>query len=122
MGGKVAEREHNGSMILAAAVDPEGSVAHSWGRAPAVAVARVEDGQILGWAEHPVGWDALHDEGTHGSHHARVVTFLRDNEVEVVLVDHVGDGMRRMLPSMGVRLIEGIQGDARQAMLAAASS
>ena len=34
---------------------------------------------------------------------------------------HVGDGMRRMLSSMGVELREGIRGDARAAMTAAAS-
>ena len=58
--------------------------------------------------------------GRQGSHHARVVTFLQAHDVELVLVDHVGDGMRRMLPSMGVELREGVHGDARAAMLAAA--
>ena len=112
---------HNGGMIMAAAVDPNGHVAHSWGKAPVVAVASVEDGEVTSWREHPVGWDLLHDEGTPGSHHARVVTFLRNHCVEVVLVDHVGDGMRRMLPSMGIRLVEGAQGRAREAMVAAVS-
>ena len=38
----------------------------------------------------------------------------------MVLAHHVGDGMRRMLGSMGVVLVEGAAGDARAAMVAAA--
>jgi hypothetical protein len=40
----------------------------------------------------------------------------------MVLVDHVGDGMRRMLTGMGVELREGVGGDARAAMCAAVQS
>lgn len=108
-------------MIIAIPVDPEGQVGHSWGKAPAVAVARVGAAGVEDWAEFAVEWDRLHDEGTHGSHHARVVTFLRDHEVEVVAVRHVGDGMRRMLPSMGVRLVEGVAGPARTAVVEVAA-
>lgn len=104
-------------MIIAVAVAPDGTVGHSWGKAPSVVVARVEEGQILDWQPYDVDWDRSHDEGTAGSHHARIVTFLRAHAVEAVLVDHVGDGMRRMLGSMGIRLVEGIGGDARAAAL-----
>ncbi len=107
-------------MIIAAAVAPDGTIAHAWGKADTVAVARVMDGRIEAWQEYHVGWDRLHNEGTHGSHHARVVTFLRDRGVEMVLAHHVGEGMRRMLASMGVVLLEGVAGDARAAMVDAA--
>lgn len=107
-------------MIIAAAVDPDGSVGHSWGKATSVVVATIEDDRVVDWRPYEVSWDLLHDEGTPGSHHARVVTFLKTHGVEKVLVDHVGDGMRRMLSSMGVGLSEGITGDAREAMRAAA--
>lgn len=107
-------------MIVAAAIEPDGTIGHAWGKADTVAVARVADGRIQDWQQHRVGWDRAHDQGTHGSHHARVVTFLREQGVEVVLAHHVGDGMRRMLGSMGVRLVEGVGGDARAAMVAAA--
>ena len=107
-------------MVIAAAVDPDGRVGHSWGKAQSVVVATVVDDQVGDWRPYEVSWDLLHDEGTPGAHHARVGTFLKTHEVDMVLVDHIGDGMRRMLSSMGVELREGITGDAREAMRAAA--
>ena len=107
-------------MIIAAAVEPDGSVGHSWGKAKSVVVATVEAGRVEDWRPYEVAWDLLHDEGAPGAHHARVVTFLRTHGVQMVLVDHVGDGMRRMLTTMGVDLRERIHGDARAAMRAAA--
>ena len=108
-------------MNVALAVDESGDVGRSWGKAPRVAVAEVSDGRIVRWEEFDVGWDVSHDAGTHGSHHARVVRFLKDNDVAVVLASHVGDGMVRMLDTMGIRLELGVAGDARQAVLAAVS-
>jgi predicted Fe-Mo cluster-binding NifX family protein len=107
-------------MILAVPVEPDGRVGHTWGKAAAVAVATVTDGTITRWEVHQVGWDAAHDEGPHGTHHARVVRFLREHGVGAVLVDHVGEGMRRMLTTMGIALHERTHGDARAAVLAVA--
>ena len=36
-------------------------------------------------------WDVLHDSGTHGSHHARVVTFLKDQGVQAIVVGPFGE-------------------------------
>ncbi len=105
-------------MIVAVAVGPTGQVGHSWGKAQTVAVATVADGALTQWREFGVGWDVSHDQGSHGGHHARVVTFLREHAVQVVLVDHVGAGMARMLGTMGIVLQEGVTGDARAAVLA----
>ncbi len=105
-------------MIIAAAVEPDGSVGHSWGKARSVVVAAVEADEVADWRPYEVCWDLLHDEGISGAHHARVATFLRTHGVEMVLVDHVGDGMRRMLTSMGVELRKGSRGDALAAMRA----
>jgi predicted Fe-Mo cluster-binding NifX family protein len=107
-------------MILAVPVEPDGRVGHTWGKAAAVAVATVLDSTITRWEVHQVGWDLVHEEGPHGSHHARVVRFLREHGVEAVLVDHVGEGMRRMLTTMGIALHERTHGDARAAVLAVA--
>jgi predicted Fe-Mo cluster-binding NifX family protein len=107
-------------MIVAVPVESSGALGHSWGKARQVAVAEVVDGQVVRWEVHEVRWDRSHDEATEGAHHARVVTFLRSNAVEGVVVQHVGDGMRRMLGSMGVTLHEGAHGDARTAALTAA--
>lgn len=83
-----------------------------------MAVAEVSAGAITAWDEFDVGWDVSHDSGTHGAHHARVVRFLTEHEVAVVLASHVGEGMVRMLATMGVRLELGVTGNARQAVLA----
>lgn len=108
-------------MKVAVPIGPGATVGPRWGKADRVAVADVTGGAITGWEEFGVGWDVLHDEGTEGSHHARVVRFLRDNQVEVVAAPHVGDGMVRMLDTMGIRLVTGASGDARAAAVKAAA-
>lgn len=107
-------------MILCAPVTSEGSIDHGWGRVDRVAVADVVDDKIVSWHEIQVSWSRLHDEGTPGSHHARVVTFLRDQHVEAVVVEHMGGGMARSLASMGLPVQLGASGDARAAVLGAA--
>ncbi|HXR67769.1 MAG TPA: NifB/NifX family molybdenum-iron cluster-binding protein [Dermatophilaceae bacterium] len=107
-------------MIVCAPVTGEGLIDPRWGRADRVAVADVVDGEIVSWLEVEVSWSRLHDEGTPGSHHARVVTFLRDHHVEAVLANHVGDGMVRTLDAMGLPLHLGAAGDARAAVKAVA--
>ncbi len=104
-------------MIVCVPVDPAGAVAHGWGRAPRVAVARVEEDGISAWQEHPVGWDALHDEGTEGGHHARIARFLKENGVQAVVARHMGPPMERMLEQMGIDVRLGAEGDARAAVL-----
>lgn len=108
-------------MKVCVPIGPGGTVGPRWGRADRVAIAEVADGAVTGWQEFEVGWDASHDAGTEGSHHARVVRFLRENAVEVVAAPHVGDGMVRMLGSMGIKLVTGAAGDARTAAVAAAA-
>jgi predicted Fe-Mo cluster-binding NifX family protein len=94
-------------------IRPDGTVAPGLGRAPLVAVATVTDGTLTDWQEPAVGWDAAHDEGTEGSHHARIAKFLREHEVDVVVTGRAGAGMVRMLGTMGVRLVMDVEGDAR---------
>lgn len=109
-------------MNIAVSIDPIGNVAHSWGKARTVAVAHVVDGRIERWEESEVGWDTSHNLGAHGSHHATVARFLREHEVTVVLVNKVGEGMARMLNTMGLRVDSEVTGDARVAVERAASA
>ena len=106
-------------MKIATPVDAAGQSAHSWGRAHWVAVAEVTDGAIASWQAHEVSWDDLHDTGTPGSHHARVVAFLKDQDVRAIVVDHVGDGMQRMLDALSIPLLQTTPGDAKASVLAA---
>jgi predicted Fe-Mo cluster-binding NifX family protein len=96
-------------------IRPDGTVVPGLGRAPLVAIATVQDGKVSGWQEHAVGWDAAHDEGTEGAHHARIARFLREHEVDVVVTGRAGAGMVRMLGTMGIRLVMDVEGDARAA-------
>ncbi|OCL36955.1 hypothetical protein BCR15_12810 [Tessaracoccus lapidicaptus] len=106
-------------MIVATPVTEEGQSAHAWGRAHWVGVADVRDGDVADWTVHEVRWDESHDAGTHGSHHARVVRFLKEQGVEAVVVDHMGEGMARMLHTMGIPILAASPGDARESILAA---
>lgn len=108
------------NMILAVPVTPEGDVDPRFGRAPTMAVATVTDDAITDWQVHEVGWDVLHDEGSEGQHHARVVRFMRDNHVERVLLMGAGPGMLRTLDKLGLSLIQVPRMNAREAIVAAA--
>jgi predicted Fe-Mo cluster-binding NifX family protein len=109
-------------MIVSAPVTKEGMIDPRWGRADWVAVADVVGGEIVSWQVVEVSWSRLHDEGKPGSHHARVVTFLREHHVEAVVANHIGDGMARMLDAMGLPAHLGAAGDARAAVLAATAA
>lgn len=109
-------------MIACVPVDGQGMVAPGWGRSHRVAVVSTEQGAITDWQEVDVEWDTLHDEGTEGAHHARVARFLIDQRIRLVVAEHMGDGMTRMLSSMGVPVTLGAHGDARAAVLVAAST
>jgi predicted Fe-Mo cluster-binding NifX family protein len=93
-----------------------------WGRANWVALADLQNGEITNWQEIEVSWDRLHDEGTHGSHHARIVKFLKEHGVEAIVAHHLGDGMVRMLETMKIPVYFDAAGDARAAIREAISN
>lgn len=109
-------------MRIATPVDDAGKSAHAWGRAHWVAVADVRDGAIADWQVHEVSWDDLHDAGTHGSHHARIVTFLKDQGIQAVVVNHMGEGMQRVLATMTIPMLPATPGDAKHSVLLAVRS
>jgi predicted Fe-Mo cluster-binding NifX family protein len=103
-------------MIVCAPVTPTGEIDPRWGKADRVALVEVHDGKISGWSEVEVGWSHLHDAGTHGSHHARIVTFLKENNVQAIVANHMGDGMVRMLETMKIPVYFDASGNARDAV------
>lgn len=103
-------------------VTPEELVSGGWGKAPAVAVAKVENGIIVDWRVEMVRWDELHDSGSEGSHHAMIVRFLTGNGVTLVVANHMGLPMQNTVGKLGIRVVLDATGDARRAVLEAASS
>ena len=104
-------------MVVCVPVTGDGAVDPRWGRAARVAIADVEAGAIASWREFDTRWDATHDLGTEGGHHAAVAGFLREHRVQVVVADHMGPPMVRMLDGMRIRVQLDARGDARQAVL-----
>jgi len=109
-------------MSIVVAVNVVGDqVGGGWGRAAQVALATVDGGAIVDWTEHDVRWDLAHGQGAEGSHHARIVRFLRENGVQVVVTGHMGPPMANTLDKLGVRTVLGLTGDARTAAVTAAA-
>ncbi|MBR5950900.1 MAG: hypothetical protein IKZ87_05655 [Actinomycetaceae bacterium] len=108
-------------MIIAIPVTDDGVVDPRWGRARSVAIAEVnDDNKLVSWRAHVVRWDELHDEGAHGQHHARIIRFLRENSVDVVVVGHMGPGIAHSINKMGILIMTGAHGDARSLVQAVA--
>lgn len=107
-------------MIIATPCTAEGQSAHAWGRAHWIGVAELDDQhELTSFTVHEVRWDELHDEGTEGSHHARIVRFLKEQGIEAVVVDHMGPGMQRVMHTMGIPLLPASPGDAQASIVAA---
>lgn len=102
-------------MVVCVPITTEGLIDPRWGRADRVAIVQVTGGRIGAWQEYDVGWNALHDAGTEGSHHARVARFVQEHHVEAVVANHMGPPMVHMLEKMGVKVWLGATGDARDA-------
>ena len=109
-------------MFIATPVTSEGHSAAAWGKAHWIGVAEVIDGAVASWRIEEVAWDESHDSGTHGSHHARIVRFLKDESIDAVVVDHMGEGMVRVMNTMGIPILTATPGDARQSILGALSA
>ena len=109
-------------MIVAVTTAPDGTVGGGLGRAQSVAVAEVREGHVETWAEFPVGWGDLHDTGAEGTHHARIVRFMREHAVEAVVTSGLGEGMRNTMGKLGVVVRTELRGDARAAAVMAATT
>jgi len=109
-------------MMVCVPVTVEGRIDPRWGRADRVAIADVTGDGIGAWQEYVVGWHALHDAGTEGSHHARVARFLQEHHVDAVVANHMGAPMAHMLELMGIKVWLGAMGDARTAAMGAIRS
>ena len=122
-----------GDMKIAAAIASDSTQLVGLGRAPRVALATVEGDDITDMTIVDVQWDVLHGQqecnhddpnhehgaGGHGSHHARIVTFLRENAVDTVLAAHAGPPMVNTIQKMGLAFLTA-DGDVQDVLIAAA--
>ncbi|MDA8298075.1 MAG: hypothetical protein M0004_16135 [Actinomycetota bacterium] len=109
-------------MIACVAIRPDGSIDTRWGRAERVAIADISDGAIRDWEELSVDWGALRDQGSNRRHHARIARFLRERNVQIIVAEHMGDGMLGMLETMGIAVRLDATGEARAAATAAVAA
>ena len=109
-------------MIVATPVTESGQSAAAWGKAHWIGVASLQDGAVTTWQVHEVGWDVSHDEGTHGSHHARIVRFLKEQDIGAVVVDHMGPGMVQVMQTMRIPVLPASPGDAQASVVAAVAA
>lgn len=90
------------------------------GRAHWMGIATVANDVITSWDEYEVAWDIWHDQGPEGSHHARIVRFLREHGVQAVVTGHAGPPMVNTMLKLGVLPLLGASGSARDAARAGA--
>ncbi len=109
-------------MIIAIPVTEDGQVDPRFGKAQDVAIAEVNGSKVDSWEVHRVAWGELHDQGTHGSHHARIVRFLLDHAVEAVVINHCGAPMMNTMQKMGLTIAVNATGPAKEAALQAAQA
>jgi predicted Fe-Mo cluster-binding NifX family protein len=109
-------------MNIATPVTATGHSAAAWGKAHWIGVATVGGGAVTAWQVHEVAWDVSHDEGTHGSHHARIVRFLKEHDIAAVVVDHMGPGMVQVMQTMQIPVLPASPGDAQASILAAVTA
>ncbi len=106
-------------MNIAIPVTGDGQVERSFGRAPMMAIATVDEGAITDWQVYDVKWDELHGDGCNGGHHARIVRFLRENDVSHVVIEHMGPPMINTLTKLGIGIHPASSQVATDAVLAA---
>jgi predicted Fe-Mo cluster-binding NifX family protein len=109
-------------VIVLVTLSAQGTVTGGLGRAQQVAVAHVHDGVVEQWSEHHVGWGDLHGTGPEGTHHARIVRFVREHGVDCVVTSGLGEGMRTTMSKLGVAVRTDLAGDAHEAAVLAATT
>lgn len=125
-------------MKVAVAVLPNGMVNAHFGRANKLAFATIENKQIISWEEvaapfaetHGHDHHHEHEHGyhhhdhdhnhEHGHHHQAIKNFLVEHQVDLVLLDHAGPGMQKVINETDIKIVIGAKGNAKDAVQALA--
>ncbi|TCS83687.1 NifB/NifX family molybdenum-iron cluster-binding protein [Tepidibacillus fermentans] len=117
-------------MKVAVAVLPNGKVNTHFGRANKLALATIENGQITKWEEVAVPFAETHGNHDHHhdhdhehhhhapGHHEGIKNWLVDHEVDMVLLDHAGPGMQKVMSETDIKIVVGAKGNAKEAVQA----
>jgi len=100
-------------------LNADGTIHDRLGKARVVATCRVQGAKVSDWVEHTVRWDTTYGVDVLGVHHPRVIRFLKEHKVDVVVANNVCDIMKSTLPTLGIAVHSGHTGDARSAVVAA---
>ncbi|MFV9510867.1 NifB/NifX family molybdenum-iron cluster-binding protein [Tepidibacillus sp. LV47] len=123
-------------MKVAVAVLPNGMVNTHFGRANRLALATIENGQITKWEEVDVPFAQTHGDHDHHhdhhdhhhhhdhehhhhhAHHENIKNWLVEHGIDMVLVDHAGPGMQKVINETNIKVIVGAKGNAREVVQA----
>lgn len=123
-------------MKVAVAVLPNGMINAHFGRANKLAFATIENDQITNWQEVDVPFEDTHGDHDHHhdhnhdhehghghhhhspGHHEGIKNFLVDSQVDVVLLDHAGPGMQKVMNETNIKIVVGAKGSAKDSVQA----
>lgn len=121
---------------VAIAVLPNGMINAHFGRANKLAVATIENGQITKWEEVDVPFAETHGDHDHHDHdhdhdhghehhhhhapghHEGIKNVLVQSGVDMVLLDHAGPGMQKVMNETDIKIVVGAKGNARESIQA----
>jgi predicted Fe-Mo cluster-binding NifX family protein len=101
-------------------LNADGTIHNRLGQAHSVAICQVDGDAVSDWTEVVVEWDTTYGVDVLGVHHPRVIRFLQERHVNTVVADNVCDIMQSTLPMLGITVKNGVKGDARSVVAAAA--
>jgi len=119
---------------VAIAVLPSGNVNAHFGNAKKVALATIEDKQIVNWEEVDVPFAKTHGGHSHDHHHHHhheehhhehgpghvqaIRKFIVEHQVDLVLLDHAGPSIQKIRKDIDVKVVVGAEGNAKEAVQA----
>ena len=124
-------------MRVAVAVLPNGMINAHFGRANTLAIATIENKTVANWEEVKVPFEETHgDHGHHDHHHDHdhdhdhhhhhhqpghhegIKNLLVAQNVDMVLLDHAGPGMQKVMDETEIKIVVGAKGNAQDAVQA----
>ena len=104
------------STTICVPLNTDGTIHQILGQAPVVATCQVDEGMVTDWVEHPVHWDQTYGVDVKGVHHPRIIRFIQENDVNVVVANDVCESMQKVFATLGVTVHLHNDGNGRAAV------